>query len=90
MKRTSAIILIAVIIVVIMSLMLLVSDRTGDDAFASSRFRVVDYHRSILARELVVVDTETNVLYLFVKYGYGAGITPLLDSDGAVQFLNEP
>ena len=30
----------------------------------------------------VIVDTETGVNYLFVKSGYGAGLTPLLDSEG--------
>ena len=30
----------------------------------------------------VLVDRETGVQYLFVKSGYGAGLTPLLDRDG--------
>lgn len=30
----------------------------------------------------VIVDRETGVQYLFVKSGYGAGLTPLLDRDG--------
>lgn len=30
----------------------------------------------------ILVDTETGVHYLAWKSGYGAGITPLLDSDG--------
>ena len=30
----------------------------------------------------VIVDTETGVNYLFVVYGYGAGLTPLLDENG--------
>ena len=32
----------------------------------------------------VIVDKETGVNYLFVKSGYGAGLTPLLDVDGKV------
>ncbi len=28
------------------------------------------------------VDRETGVTYLFIKSGYGAGLTPLLDKDG--------
>lgn len=32
----------------------------------------------------VIVDKETGVNYLFVKSGYGAGLTPLLDADGKV------
>lgn len=30
----------------------------------------------------VFVDRETGVNYLFVKSGYGAGLTPLLDEEG--------
>ena len=31
---------------------------------------------------MLYVDRATGVTYLFVKAGYGAGITPLLDADG--------
>ena len=31
---------------------------------------------------MLYVDRETGVTYLFVKSGYGAGMTPLLDADG--------
>lgn len=30
----------------------------------------------------LIVDKETGVTYLFIKSGYGAGLTPLLGSDG--------
>lgn len=32
----------------------------------------------------VIVDKETGVNYLFIKAGYGAGLTPLLDANGKV------
>lgn len=32
----------------------------------------------------VIVDKETGVNYLFIKAGYGADLTPLLDADGKV------
>ena len=32
----------------------------------------------------IIVDKETGVHYLTWKAGYGAGITPLLDSEGKV------
>ena len=36
-----------------------------------------------LCREAnVIIDTETGVNYLLVTYGYGAGLTPLIDEDG--------
>lgn len=31
---------------------------------------------------MLYVDKVTGVTYLFVKSGYGAGLTPLLDADG--------
>lgn len=32
----------------------------------------------------ILVDRETGVNYLFMKSGYGAGLTPLLDENGKV------
>ena len=32
--------------------------------------------------KIVLLDKETGVQYLFIKSGYGAGLTPLLDRDG--------
>lgn len=37
----------------------------------------------------VIVDKETGVNYLFVKAGYGAGLTPLLDADGRAVVTRE-
>lgn len=31
---------------------------------------------------MIYVDRETGVNYLFIKSGYGAGLTPMLDPDG--------
>lgn len=31
---------------------------------------------------MLYVDKEAGVTYLFIKSGYGAGLTPLLDSEG--------
>ena len=30
----------------------------------------------------IIVDQKTGVNYLFVRSGYGAGLTPLIDSEG--------
>ena len=49
------------------------------------RFEVVFKDGSEMKEEgvrQILVDTETVVHYLAWKSGYGAGITPLLDSDG--------
>ena len=32
--------------------------------------------------KIILLDKETGVQYLFIKSGYGAGLTPLLDRDG--------
>lgn len=47
------------------------------------RFIVVHKEGSELSTSKVVfVDKETGVNYLWIKSGYGAGLTPLLDSNG--------
>ena len=32
--------------------------------------------------KMIFIDQETGINYLFIKYGYGGGLTPLLDVDG--------
>ena len=52
-----------------------------------SRFEVVWKGGSEMRSEgvrQILVDKETGVHYLAWKTGYGAGITPLLDSEGKV------
>jgi hypothetical protein len=52
-----------------------------------NRFEVIYKDGSQLTDEgtrQILVDRETGVNYLAWKAGYGAGITPLLDSDGKV------
>lgn len=47
------------------------------------RFVWADREMKGLCREAsVIVDTETGVNYLFVVYGNGAGLTPLIDENG--------
>ena len=51
------------------------------------RFEVIYKDGSQLSDEglrQILVDKETGVHYLVWKSGYGAGMTPLLDSDGKV------
>ena len=52
-----------------------------------NRFEVVFKDGSSISDEgtrQILVDKETGVNHLAWKTGYGAGITPLLDSDGKV------
>lgn len=45
-------------------------------------FRVFTEGSEFGTKREILVDRETGVQYLFVKSGYGAGLTPLLDRDG--------
>ena len=45
------------------------------------RFQVV-YTQGVADVTRILLDTETGVLYLQSSYGYGGGITPLLDEAG--------
>ena len=47
------------------------------------RFLVREEEGSGLSIQCTILeDTETGILYLLAKTGYGAGLTPLLDKDG--------
>lgn len=37
----------------------------------------------------ILLDTETGVNYLYIRAGYGMGITPLLDGEGKVIVSNQ-
>ena len=53
--------------------------------FDGDRFIIVyEQEDGILSVETkkILVDKVTGVNYLFIKAGYGAGITPLLDENG--------
>lgn len=38
--------------------------------------------KGVFKESYIIVDTETGVNYLFVAYGNGAGLTPLIDENG--------
>lgn len=46
------------------------------------RFKLVYEYEGFIGRKAIYVDKETGVNYLFIGYGFGAGLTPLLDADG--------
>ena len=57
----------------------------NEKEFDGDRFEVVyEQEEGILAVEtkMILVDKATGVNYLFVKSGYGGGLTPLLDENG--------
>lgn len=48
----------------------------------TKRFETVESQKELMTIYSIIADKETGVNYLFVKNGYGAGLTPLLDEDG--------
>ena len=49
------------------------------------RFIVKEVFGGILGsagQQMILIDKETGVNYLFVKAGYAGGLTPLLDAEG--------
>lgn len=85
MKRILAVLLA----IVIMALLLAGCGEIGNDSFVTDRFRTVEIHENFFSQEVIFVDTETGVLYIWLRSGYGSGVTPLLDSSGNVQFLDK-
>lgn len=50
---------------------------------SEKRFTLVEHQGGSLSTMFTIyVDNKTGVNYLFVKNGYGAGLTPLLDENG--------
>ena len=61
------------------------SFRRAMDMKRDKRFVVIEKEGSQLSEKgqvMVIVDRKTGVSYLWMKSGYGAGITPLIGSDG--------
>lgn len=57
----------------------------NEKIFENDRFIILyEQEDGILSVETkkILVDKVTGVNYLFIKAGYGAGITPLLDENG--------
>jgi len=53
---------------------------------AKKEERFIKVHSENFESELILVDKETGVNYLFVSRGYAGGLTPLLDAQGKVTF----
>ena len=49
---------------------------------AKKEERFVKVHSENLGSEMIFVDKQTGVNYLFVGSGYAGGLTPLLNRDG--------
>ena len=49
---------------------------------AKKEERFVKVHSEAMGGRMILVDKVTGVNYLFVSFGYGGGLTPLLDREG--------
>ena len=52
---------------------------------ANKETRFIQIHKEgseLSVAKIILLDQQTGVQYLFIKSGYGAGLTPLLDRDG--------
>ena len=49
---------------------------------AKKQERFVKVYSENLGTEMILVDRQTGVNYLFVQSGYAGGLTPLLNRDG--------
>ena len=49
---------------------------------AKKEERFVKIHSENMGSEMILVDRQTGVNYLFVSSGYAGGLTPLLDAQG--------
>ena len=67
-----------------MTLFIEISNFTGKQIeIMDKRFEFQKPQReNLMTDAIVIVDKKTGVNYLFVRSGYGAGLTPLLDPDG--------
>jgi hypothetical protein len=55
------------------------------DEIEEKRIKVVSRE----GQRYIFVDTETNVMYLYVRTGYSGGLTVMLDADGKPMIWNE-
>ena len=54
-----------------------------DELFQNGgRFKLVEDSGKSSDGYFILVDKETRVMYLFVKYGYGAGLEVMVDEEG--------
>lgn len=82
-----------ILIVLLAAAMLLVSltacAEVGDKPFdKDGRFQIVKMTGTDCYGELILVDTETEILYVWLRDGDAGGLTPLLDRDGKIQYRN--
>ena len=71
--------LLCLLLVLIMPVMVLFgcSNSPAEENGGYDRFKVVSYEAGN-----IYIDKETKIMYLWVKNGYGGGLTVMLNADG--------
>lgn len=88
MKRVLCLLLAALFLLLILVTFSGCAPNPGDMMFTENgRFEIVEFRGEGSYGEYILADTETGVLYIFVKDGYQGGLTPLLNSKGEIQFV---
>lgn len=74
----------AILAVLLICAMLTGCRGEGDKGFVSNRFEIIDRVEDLNYQETILYDRETGVMYVWVRAGYGGGLSPLYDADGNV------
>lgn len=61
---------------------------SDDASFSNSNFEVIACEEDCGSGYVIMYHKETKVMYLFVKHGYGAGLTVMLDENGKPLLYN--
>lgn len=91
MKKLKRLLIVgAAVIMMAVSLSGCTSNPNEVEVGASERFERVYYQSDDIPGYIhVYVDTETGVMYLFVKDGYGGGLTVMVDENGKPMIWEE-
>lgn len=83
--------LIAIIVAILLCFILAScgSSKDSTSAFISDRFKIISSNELIDTqtnryKEMFLYDTQTKVIYVFVKENYSGGLSPLYNADGTL------
>lgn len=78
-------------IILIMTICLVACENTGDDYgfnLQDTNFVCLGVAGTFDGGSILFYDKSTKVMYLFIKHGYGAGLTPLYNADGTLKLYD--
>ena len=88
MRKRIYMIIAIVTIMLIMALCLVACGDTKDDYgfnIQGTNLVCIGTTNSFSSEYALYYDKDTKVMYMFVKHGYGAGLTPLYNADGTLK-----